>query len=398
MAVETTRAGVVADVHLGNHKRFGGETVGSINVRCRLALDVFKRAVAAAKAASCTHFVVAGDLFDYARPEPALLAAAQEIIEDVAEQMGVYLMIGNHDRTSGVYNDNALAPLRPYATIVDKPLRVVGEDGAELLLVPYQPGPVVEWLQPAVSALISERDASDDSRARLGGTTADTLSQLLVLHMGIRDDATPPWLRDAPGAVNVEALRRMCEDLDIDHVMAGDWHEHKVWKSTGMPGHRPYMMQLGALVPTGWDNPGVVGYGTFATWEQRLHREGGPRVKRIEIPGPRFVKVSTSADRDAAVESGMKDNTLFVSEVCAPEDLAERTMMANLMTAGLKEIGGYEVLPDQTIAKADARMAASLARNAETFDAALEGFVAAMPLGEHINRGAVHERCKEFLK
>ncbi len=51
-----------ADIHAGNHKRFGGPVSVSLNKRCTMVLDVLDAAVDRAIALKCSSFTVLGDL------------------------------------------------------------------------------------------------------------------------------------------------------------------------------------------------------------------------------------------------------------------------------------------------------------------------------------------------
>ena len=44
------------------------------------------------------------------------------------------------------------------------------------------------------------------------------------INMGVKDTATPPWLADSPGAIDVEKLDEMCRPAGIKAAFAGDWH------------------------------------------------------------------------------------------------------------------------------------------------------------------------------
>lgn len=55
------------------------------------------------------------------------------------------------------------------------------------------------------------------------------------------------------------------------------------------------IMQGGALCATGWDNPGLHGYGTVALWDTDEHR-----LSWQELPGPRFC-VARSDEEEASI-------------------------------------------------------------------------------------------------
>lgn len=377
-----TNVAIVADVQLGNHKRFGGPVVGSMNTRCRMILGVLRKAVERAVAEKCDHFVVCGDLFDYVRPEAPMIAAVQDILQyGVGEGLSFVLLRGNHDMVSTLEGDSALAPLRPYARVVDKP-EVISIGGAAILAIPFQPGSVDTWLPDVVAAL-----AACPERYRM-----------IAMHMGIRDEKTPPWLAGSQGAVAVTKLFDLARKHNVRAVFAGDWHARRAWRD--MTYGPVDVLQVGALVPTGWDNPGMRDYGTLAFWRPA---EVKP-VSWVELPGPRFLKVRSSMERDTVHgdvtrPSSGGDLRIYVSHDAPPEDVERETAFWSAVAANLaSSLGGFEVLPDGALAKEEARQAASAARSTETLQEALVTYVKHMPLKDGVRRAAVLERAKEYLK
>ncbi len=382
----------VADVHIGNHKRFGGETTSSINTRCRMVLDVFEEAVKRVALHQPHAFVIAGDLLDYARPEAPIVAEVQRILGLLSEgwrradsPAGVYILMGNHEQTSASPGDHALGPLAavPGVHIIEKPT-LVGKGSESMLLVPFQPGAAKDWLAGAVHALVTPSEESGKRAA------PPARPRLLVLHLGIRDEKTPPWLRDSSDAIDIDLLVSICKAHGITKVMAGNWHDRQCWTQDGVE-----VLQLGALCPTGWDNPGLTGYGTLAMWDST--RETG--FAWDEIPGPRFVKTRTTGDLDTALSKSMGGpHRIYISDVTLPEDIAARTAQLAAAQAKYPALAGFEVLPDETFAKAEARTAAAAASNAETFDESLDTFIANMPLPDGVQRERVLQRAREYVK
>lgn len=371
----------IADIHLGNHKRFGGPVTASLNERCRATLAVLEAACTVAADEACAALVVAGDLFDYDRPEAQLLSEVQRIFK--GSGLVVFILVGNHDQTSTAKGDHALGPLEPYARIIEKPRRVTFRSGAaELLLVPFQPGNAKDWLPGALSAIAAP--ASEAGRA-----TAPPVSRprLLAIHLGVRDAKTAPWLAASPDAIDVDTLRTICGEHAIEAVVAGNWHDRRQWS---FPDPALHIFQLGALVPTGWDNPGLEGYGTLGIWDS----ERGLSYR--ELPGPRFVKVRTRTDLEVALERAKEEgHTLYVSEQVLPEMMAEHTAFLESVK---DQVAAFEVLPDEAVAKAEARTAAESARSAETLTAALDAFVRDMPLTDGVDRNEVLERSRKYLR
>lgn len=378
------RLAACADVHLGNHKRFGGDTVGSINARGRLALDTFRSAVDRARVLKATHFIVAGDLIDYARPEAPLLSAVQDIFRREGGDFDeVFLMLGNHEQVSTYAGDHALGPLADEGriTVVDRPMfRVLDDAGTELVLVPFQPGHAREWLDRVVrDTIASSEDAGSSARASGG-------ARILVLHLGIKDARTPPWLAGASDAIDIDLLSSICAEYGIDYVLAGNWHDRREWRTS------VHVLQIGALVPTGWDNPGLEGYGGLALYD----RASGLTCE--EVPGPRFVRAATKkAATDDIAAARKAHHKLFVSFDAQPDELPELTTLVAAATERGDIVGG-EVIPNQEVAIIKAKSAAFAAKSAKTLHESLDNYVRVMPLPDGVSRAAIHERAKGYLR
>lgn len=378
----------VADLHLANHRRYGGEMKAGVNWRAEAVLGVLDQAVTRAVAQACDMLVVLGDLFDTTRPEPQLIARVQTIFQRATdENMDVVVMVGNHDQVSSHAGDHALGPLEPVARIVDKTtLLQVG--GVELVLIPFITGAASGWIPKELDGILGK---PGEQGAR--SVPPSTTRRLLALHCGLADDRTPPWLVNAPDSIPIDRLDSICEHSGIDFVFAGNWHSRQVWERT--PGdasqHARCIMQVGALVPTGFDNPGLTGYGTVATWDCGV-------VSAHELPGPRFVKVQSKVElADVLKQNASLKHDLFISESAAPEDLRERAVALNALVTG-KVLQGAQVLPDLAVAQAEARTAATSAKSAETMQAALDAFVRDMPLDDGVDRAAVLARARGYIE
>lgn len=371
-----------ADIHLGNHRRFGGVEHVGLNVRCLQALAVFSDAVKAARTAGAAALVVQGDLFDYSHAEPQLIAAVQEVLSVPRGDMQVILLTGNHDEDSTVPGDHALAPLRHYATVVDAPRVIELEDNGalvELVCLPYDPAPAGEWLDKTLATLCPAAP-----EARPGKDSA----RLLAVHLGIADNETPAWLRDARDAVHVDALTTLCERHEIAACFAGNWHNHAIWEDPGFPA----IVQVGALVPTGFDNPGLDELGGLATYDV-----GAAKFTMAFLPGPRFVKARSVPELKDLVEQGhRRGHKVYAETLVARADVPAAMAFVN-EAKGAGMLQGAEVLTDPADAKAEARTAAYVARKADTLDEALSAYVAAMTVDEGVDRAAVLGRARAYL-
>jgi hypothetical protein len=361
------RLAAVADSHIANHRRFGGDVAAGVNRRCREALSALRGAVHRAAEEHCALFAVLGDLFDTTRPEPQVIAATQDVLKDTAS----LLMLGNHEQVSSEDGDHALGPMAPLAGVFSVP-RIVRGKGANVIVVPFRSGPAVEWLPKALDELL----LPDNGRAK---------AEVLLLHLGIIDGATPPWLRDAPDAIPLEVLMALCEKHGIAAALAGNWHTHRLWTRKG----KPLICQVGALAPTGWDNPGLEGYGSLVIWDSEKPGE----VQVEEIHGPRFVK---SRAGELVAFPTAEGCSIYLSLRSTQEEIAAGNEQVRALTEEGRIVGGEVILDDEEVRTA-ARAAARVARSADTLEEALTGFVDQMALPEGVSRDAVLAASRKYL-
>ena len=284
---------IVFDPHFWPHKRHGGPLVKGINRRARLCLQTGRRAVREANKHGVP-LVVAGDLVDSAGPvSPPFAFALREMLGLCRRP--VSLMLGNHDMTAE--GDHALGI---YTQRDDWTTVQVCEDigfsqtgryitdtcfNDDFCMVPFH------------------RDIRDPQVRDV---------PLVIGHFGVYDDSFPAWCKKAKGAWHVDSLFAFMRERNIKAICLGDWHGRQVWQ-TLQPDLQtfkmPYegetlvirgehcIMQGGALCPTGFDNPGLRGYGTLAFWDQDTHR-----LSWQEIPGPRFCVARSDEEERAIVE------------------------------------------------------------------------------------------------
>jgi hypothetical protein len=250
----------VADVHVGNHGVFGGELVGGVNRRCRRVLEALKAAIALVPCDGV--FAVAGDLFDRCDPSPPIIAETRKALAQLEHHQLTILAVGNHDRSTSDLGDHALAPLDPAWRVERAGAAIVTGDTGELQVLV---APVVS----GVAVLDVVREALTHRERKRG------LPTLLIMHAGIEDETTAKYLRG--GGVDATELAAMCREAGVGFVFAGDWHERRRLLIDGVE-----IWQVGALAPTGFDNPGIDGYGSVLEWD-------GRSVTLHEIPGPRFI-------------------------------------------------------------------------------------------------------------
>ena len=371
------KIGFVADVHLANHKRFGGPVECSLNERCRFGLGVLDAAGNRTHAMGGRYLVSVGDLFDGVRPEPQLIAAVKRLF---GPGIDLIPMLGNHEFVSRGDNDNSLSPL---AFSIEKAgwLNILNSrngliEDLPVFAVPFFPseskGRTTQILRNVVGGA-GQSKASSGARA-------------LAVHLGVSDARTPPWLRNASDSIDVDDLADIARQGGFSFVFAGNWHNHQVWS----PGDGAVtVIQIGALVPTGFDNPGLDGYGGLVVWDS----ETGHYTYE-EIPGPRFL--SLSATEEPPDLSG-SPHTVYISAKAAPAQIAERTRALEAARCLGWPAHAYEVLPDRELVEQGARAAGAGAARAETLGAAVAAYVEKMPLSEGVDRGRVLSLTQDFL-
>lgn len=368
-----TKIAFVADLHVACHRRMGGAVTASINIRCSIILHTIRRAIERAHELGCSAFFVLGDLFDSDHPEPQIVAAVQGLFRWAQKRgMRVVVLLGNHDQTSTEFEDHALSPLSDVATIVDETecVKIFTADTANtnptrVLCVPFAPVESESYL-----------------REQLKGKR----SEILCVHMGVRDEKTAPWLRNCKDAISAPVLAELAHSIGAKHVVTGNWHSRQQWAIDGVE-----ILQLGTLCPTGWSDPGFEGVGTLGIWED------GSLTYEV-VPGPRFVAYSGGLPSNLAEsEVLLGGDKIFLSWTVDAEGFAEsQSEIVRLKQAG--SIVDGEVLIDRTASIAAARTAATGARSADTLEDSLTAYVRAMFLDPNIDRDEVANRARRYLQ
>lgn len=367
----------ISDVHVGNHRAHGGPVTAGVNRRCRDVLDALGRALKAAAEAGCEHMVVCGDLLDTARPEPQVIRAVQALLARAEAAWGLkaHLLLGNHEQVSTEEGDHSLGPLEPVAHVVASPLRLglkSGKERAEVWMVPFRPGAAAEWLPVALGELAGQAGYLDCPR-------------VLALHLGVRDERTPPWLRESRDSIDTVSLAVLMARHRLRAAFTGHWHEPRCWFLAGGEFGELSVTQLGALAPTGWDNPGA-GYGQVAVFDTATQKQHS-----LWVPGPRFLDSAEEAERLLETDAGCRP---YVRLRASPEEVP--AAQASLEALAAQGVVG-EVMPDAAEARAALRAAAGVARSGETLGEAVRAFVGKMPLAEGVDRADVLARVQGYL-
>ncbi len=355
----------IADTHIANHKKFATPTYGHrapINSRALDICRVLAQARSRAEEEGCEHLFVLGDVFDTTQPSPQLIAEAQMALASL-KGLEVHVMIGNHDQQSPAKGDHSCVSMEGIRNlhVYEKPDTVYCED-ITVLVHPYHPGRADEYLV-------------DEVRNRQHHGTKNVLG----LHLGLRDDDTAPWLQNAHDSFPVNRLHELGA---LDLVVAGNWHERKQFT--------PNIWQLGALVPTGFDNPGFDGYGSLMIYD-------GKKARVIEMDGPRFLRTTGIDGARKAMEEAERRSTGWTTYVSVRCRLDERDAAQELFE--LYDHTAYEVLTDKAAAEDAARSAASAAAYASTdsIQAAVRAYVDKMALPADVVRDEVMARALNYV-
>lgn len=270
---------LVADIHLGNlhlSRKIGGRLVAGLNDRAREiaeALCEARRRVDPDKP-----LIIAGDLFDVADPTPELMKAAMDAVgAGGVDGENTFFLVGNHDQTSDVPGHNALGPLSHVGYVIEGPWLYDCQDGEQVIFLPFRN--------------IPGRDLVREGLERLKHLLDPQAPKLLVVHLGIEDESTPPWMRGHNDSILLHELLELMHRYRIEACAAGNWHQYRSWEAQ-RDGDTYRVAQIGALCPTGWDNPGLEGYGSLIHWTP------GQPFEREEIPGPRFIADEPVEERE----------------------------------------------------------------------------------------------------
>jgi len=364
--------GYIADVHLHNHPYRGGETIAGINDRARATLRALRSACEAAHDVGCKDLTILGDLFDTTKPIPQLIKEAQDALED---WLPTKVVMGNHDRNSATIGDHALGPLEPVSDLIFVPSI---SNATDVLYLPFNSAPVMSWFEKEVAHWASA-----------------SLTQLNVIcaHFGLHDAdfrKRNPWAEACADAAPVEEIMRVMEKFDVKALFAGNWHAHRRW--TSQNDGPPHIVQVGALCPTGFDNPGLEDYGKLVIYDDGA-------VSSITIPGPRFITIKREEDVIPHVLMAQEGrHQLYLRWPVSSEYVLSATEGLRAVQDQYPDtLVSFEVLPDQRVTKVRAHAAAAAARSGKTLQLATEEYVQRMELPDGVRRERVLDLTKKFL-
>lgn len=331
-----TRVAIIADPHVANHRRWGGPLVGGLNDRGRQCVEVLRRSHDTAAKEACQGLFVLGDLFHNTKPTPPLVRATADALS--VGPMKTYVLLGNHDKQSEEEHDHAAASMSKHVEIVDKP-RVVGvSDDLDVWVIPYTAGEAKDWLTAGM--------ATCGTLARGYGRKT-----IVLTHLGIFDDDTPGYLKDAKDAVSISHVRWLCREVHeryrIDGFFAGNWHSRREWHEGGLSVVIP-----GTVCPATFsDDPKASGFMAYYD----TSRSNGWTM----IAGPRFMTMGLAEFKGSIwrKENTAPDKSFYYHLKVSREELAEALELA-------KDVGAnrfVEVTLDEEETRASVQKAARAA-------------------------------------
>lgn len=364
----------IADVHVGNHKFLGGDVSSRMNNRFRETNNILKYACQLAKSDGCDAMVVCGDLFDTDHPEPPQVAAVQEAL---TEGPDTYIILGNHEMCSMSPRDHALASMDGYTNpktgstirVIDKTELVhIGgyEKDQSILMVPFRPGDAKTWFEAEV---MSVKNIPENS--------------LVAFHLGVSDNTTAanePWMMGSHDQIHVKTLGNVMDRFGLSAAFAGNWHQHMFWELD----RDKVVYQIGALVPTGWNNPGGdEHYGSLVYYDSS---DGS--ILRNVVKGPRYHKFSSFQkwlphSSDEMMRARIEVSAAELEEVRAQVE-AEMPM------------GYVEVVVGAKHTKQAAKAAAAKVKNAAYSQGDLRQYIHDQNLG--VDFGQVEEEVRMYLQ
>lgn len=386
----------IADVHYANFRRFGKITptsLGTQNTRAEMIANAITAAGRYAVRQRCGRLVVLGDLFDRPHPSPSEVYFCDSALRQA--NIDVSILLGNHDRASDRYQDHSVASMGHH--------QPMGATTFELGALGSIYGAAGCAIAVPFSAKATEADVVSDlgrlcEHVASGVQGRFAIAQaVLMFHMGIRDSRTPMALRDAPDSIHVDNLLALMRKYGVRYAYAGNWHDHRMWSfpASGEPdGVARWIVQCGALCPTGFDNPG-------SEYGHVLIHTPGSAPAMAQVPGPRFISLpyegETSHQIVRAVEDCIgKDCTVYIRLKAAPSKIAQaREVLRDLVAHRAIEDG--EVVPDRVAIHERAMAAARAAKAATSIEAAVAAYVGRASMDAGVDRKRVLALVNGYL-
>lgn len=337
-----TTTAFIADVHVGNHgpaqppySVVSPVKSPLVNMRAREVLGVLKAAVGVAQHKRANELVVCGDLFDVPSPAAPFYLAVREAFSTFEGR--VYLIAGNHEIASAHETDSpaaVLAKMLPDARFIAPKTARVTRNG--VLCVGFPAGETQEQ-----ATVVLRQHVTDNPHATI-----------LATHLGVITEQTPPWGRASAEALPASTFAQLGKT--IHGVVLGNWHDAETIEG------RPWVEQVGALCPTGFDNASdPLCYGQILILD-----EEGARSRHF-VPAPRFIRYDvaegTSVPDVSALLNGVLTRkasgynfvtTLYLRFRCQPGDAQRVRREAERQVPLLEQhVRGVVVLVDPTASR-----------------------------------------------
>ncbi len=296
-------AAFIADVHLGNFREFGGLVdKDGLNARGKLTIETLEQALARAVKLGCAQLFVAGDLFEHRRPEPAVIAACNRVFAKYDGVFTIDIIPGNHDEldATALHGNTACEVVAEQANVLR------GWEDIVIGGLPGQPGSAwarcvpFEASKPMAQFL---EEVCTNFKAKEG-------VRVLVTHVGVVDDSSPPFLKAAPDAIHADRLFTIMEREDIKAAFVGNYHQAQRWERSGR-----VIQQIGVLNPRGFGDAGLDRVGGLVTWD-------GVEVRWGQVPGPRFLELEHGAMPPVETDCTVFTRERAAREVAAPVELS----------------------------------------------------------------------------
>jgi DNA repair exonuclease SbcCD nuclease subunit len=288
----------LADVHISEWSALAGivrteEIADGVSVNAAMA-DLVRTVARICDLAveGCGHLdgcVIAGDLFDRARPTPGEYAVANEVLYQIRARLpkgqSVLVIAGNHDQPRGATEASALEPLHWEGVRVHETPAVVQYCGLQVGLLPY----------PRRAAIADAGSTVGEWMAFQCARMAAAKASVLVVHANYR------------GAVSGTQPRPIEDDATIDvgqaqnfrAVLMGHIHKPQAW-TTSM-GHVAFP---GSTVRQDWGEVGDPPHGALL-WQ--LDEAGAVKACNTIAAEPRlWVDLDLAKPGDAAGWAGIE--------------------------------------------------------------------------------------------
>ena len=382
-----TATAFIADVHVGNH----GPVQPSyslvspvksplVNLRAREVLGVLKASVGVAQHHRACELVICGDLFDVPAPTAPFYLAVREALATF--QGRIYLIAGNHEIASAHESDSpaaVLSKMLPDVRFIPPKASKLTPNG--VLCVGFPAG---EDQAAAISVL---RDHVRNHPS----------ARVLATHLGVITDTTPPWGRQSAEALPVRAFQSLGGNLQ--GVVLGNWHDAET-----VEGH-PWIEQVGALCPTGFDNASAPHlYAQVLVLDEEgsrgRHFVPAPRFLRYDVPEgapvPNFAEqLAPVLARKAAGYNFV--TTLYLRFRCFPGDVPRvREEVAAQLPSIEREVRGVVVLCDPTATRevsTEAPIVTAVAADEHLFE-----YVLQVDVPTNVPRKRLMKTLKEMVK